>query len=201
MYAEDPGDAPQLLEHHHHARLSVVGSSFIQPTVAVNSCETELSGFFEAALWLELFRRIVALMGVTQQGPDTVYADSASAIAVLNKRVPSGRSKHYDVRYLRINESIDRAIVAHHSTDARRHWYEAAPTPSLNRARWTSSRWTARQCSTPRLARTILQLRGGGVFMVALVAPFGPRTGFQRRRTPAAVSSTRRCSAHLARAA
>ncbi len=117
--------------------------------MAVNSCEAELNEFFEAALWLELFRRIVALMGVTQHGPATVYADSASAIAVLKKRVPSGRSKHYDVRYFRINESIDRTIVAHHSTDARRHSYEAAPTPSLYRARWTPSRWTARRCLRP----------------------------------------------------
>jgi hypothetical protein len=51
-------------------------------------------------------------MGITQQGPTTVYADSASAIALLKKRVPSGRSKHYDVRYFRINESIDRGEIA-----------------------------------------------------------------------------------------
>ena len=50
-------------------------------------------------------------MGITQSGPTTVYADSASAIAVLKKRVPSGRSKHYDVRYFRINQSIDRGEI------------------------------------------------------------------------------------------
>ena len=102
-----PGHAAQLLES------SVVFSKvFLQPTVAVSSCEAELNGFFEAALWLEFFRRIAAFMGITQHGPTTVYADSASAIALLKKRVPSGRSKHYDVRYFRINESIDRGEIA-----------------------------------------------------------------------------------------
>ena len=71
--------------------------------------------------------------------PTTVYADSASAISVLTKRVRSGILKHYDVRYFRINESIDRGEIALtvdlNSTDARRDLYEAAQTPSLYRAR------------------------------------------------------------------
>jgi hypothetical protein len=50
-------------------------------------------------------------MGITQHGPTTVYADSASAISVLTKRVRSGLSKNYDVRYFR-NESVDRGEIA-----------------------------------------------------------------------------------------
>jgi hypothetical protein len=111
-YAEDPDT-----RRSNSSIIITLGSSvvfskvFLQPTVAVSSCEAELNGFFEAALWLEFFRQIASFMGITQNGPTTVYADSASAIAVLKKRVPSGRSKHYDVRYFRINQSIDRGEI------------------------------------------------------------------------------------------
>jgi hypothetical protein len=64
---------------------SVVFSKVFQPLLL---CEAELNGFFEAALWLEFFRRIAAFMGITQQGPTTVYADSASAIALLKSAFP-----------------------------------------------------------------------------------------------------------------
>ena len=112
-YAEDPDTRRSCSSIIITLGSSVVFSKvFLQPTVAVSSCEAELNGFFEAALWLEFFRRIAAFMGITQRGPTTVYADSASAIALLKKRVPSGRSKHYDVRYFRINESIDRGEIA-----------------------------------------------------------------------------------------
>jgi hypothetical protein len=66
-YAEDP-----------NTRFSIIitlGSSavfskvFLQPTVAVSSCEAELNGFFEAALWLEFFRRIAVFMGITPARP------------------------------------------------------------------------------------------------------------------------------------
>jgi hypothetical protein len=75
-------------------------------------------------------------MGITQQGPTTVYADSASAIALLKKRVPSGRSKHYDVRYFRINESIDRGEIALQWLNTRLKPAEIGTKP-LSRPRFT----------------------------------------------------------------
>jgi hypothetical protein len=92
----------------------IFSKSFLQTTVAVSSCEAELNGIFEAALWLEFFRQIASFMGIAQPHPTPTFVDSTAAMAVLKKRVPSGRSKHYDVRYFRINQSIDNGEISLH---------------------------------------------------------------------------------------
>jgi hypothetical protein len=57
-YAEDPDTRRSCSSIIITLGSSVVFSKvFLQPTVAVSSCEAELNGFFEAALWLEFLLR------------------------------------------------------------------------------------------------------------------------------------------------
>jgi len=87
---------------------AIFWKAFTQTTVATSSCQAELNGFFEAALLVDFYRASLSFLGSAQRRPTPLHVDSMSAIQLLAKRVPTGRSKHVGVRYFHILDSIDR---------------------------------------------------------------------------------------------
>jgi hypothetical protein len=81
--------------------------SLTQSYVATSSCEAELNAICEANMWIIFFRRLLSFLGHVQSEPTPILTDSKSAIQLFQKRIPTGRSKHVDVRYFKVLESID----------------------------------------------------------------------------------------------
>ena len=86
---------------------SIFWKAFTQPSVATSSCEAELYGVFECMLYTEFFRKVMAFLGSPQESPTVTHVDSQSAQKLLSRDSPGNRSKHVDVRYFRIKESLD----------------------------------------------------------------------------------------------
>jgi hypothetical protein len=87
---------------------AIYWKAFTQTNVATSSCQAELNGFFEAALLVDFYRACLSFLGARQGRPTPLHVDSMSALQLLAKRVPAGRSKHVGVRYFHILDCIDR---------------------------------------------------------------------------------------------
>ena len=80
--------------------------SRVQKTVALSSCEAEFLALSEAmreALWL---RQLLIELDVGFVAPIIIRVDNQSAIRLAENPVAHQRSKHIDIRYMRIREEI-----------------------------------------------------------------------------------------------
>ena len=86
-------------------------SSKKQRTVALSTCEAELyaeAAAIQEVLWL---RGIVKELGLRTDLASVVHGDNQSAIAVSKNGVKGERTKHVDVKYHFVTETIDRGDV------------------------------------------------------------------------------------------
>ena len=82
-----------------------------QRTVALSTCEAELyakAAAIQEVLWL---RGLMKELGLNSQTGSTVHGDNQSAIAVAKNGIRSDRTKHVDVKYHFITESIESGEV------------------------------------------------------------------------------------------
>lgn len=86
-------------------------SSKKQRVVALSTCEAELyaeSAAIQEVLWL---RGLMEELGLHTQTGSTVYGDNQSAIAVSLNGVKGERTKHVDVKYHFVTETVERGEV------------------------------------------------------------------------------------------
>lgn len=86
-------------------------SSKKQRVVALSTCEAELyaeSAAIQEVLWL---RGLMEELGLHTQTGSTVYGDNQSAIAVSGNGIKGERTKHVDVKYHFVTESVERGAV------------------------------------------------------------------------------------------
>jgi hypothetical protein len=86
-------------------------SSKKQRVVALSTCEAELyaeSAAIQEVLWL---RGLMEELGLYTRTGSTVYGDNQSAIAVSHNGVKGERTKHVDVKYHFVTETVERGIV------------------------------------------------------------------------------------------
>jgi hypothetical protein len=86
-------------------------SSKKQRVVALSTCEAELyaeAAAIQEVLWL---RGLMEELGLFTQMGSTVYGDNQSAIAVSEHGVKGERTKHVDVKYHFVTESVERGQV------------------------------------------------------------------------------------------
>jgi hypothetical protein len=86
-------------------------SSKKQRVVALSTCEAELyaeAAAIQEVLWL---RGLMEELGLHTQTGSTVYGDNQSAIAASANGVKSERTKHVDVKYHFVTESVERGVV------------------------------------------------------------------------------------------
>jgi hypothetical protein len=82
-----------------------------QRTVALSTCEAELyakAAAIQEVLWL---RGLMKELGLHTQAGSTVHGDNQSAIAVAKNGVKGERTKHVDVKYHFVTETVERGEV------------------------------------------------------------------------------------------
>jgi hypothetical protein len=82
-----------------------------QRTVALSTCEAELyaeAAAIQEVLWL---RGLLKELGLRTQTGSVVYGDNQSAIAVSKNGIKGERTKHVDVKYHFITETVERGQV------------------------------------------------------------------------------------------
>jgi len=82
-----------------------------QRTVALSTCEAELYAEAEAikeVLWL---RGMLKELGLHTQLGSTIYGDNQSAIAISKNGVKGERTKHVDIKYHFVTETVERGDV------------------------------------------------------------------------------------------
>jgi hypothetical protein len=86
-------------------------SSKKQRVVALSTCEAELyaeSAAIQEVLWL---RGLMEELGLYTQTGSTVFGDNQSTIAVSHNGVKGERTKHVDVKYHFVTETVERGDV------------------------------------------------------------------------------------------
>jgi hypothetical protein len=86
-------------------------SSKKQRVVALSTCEAELyaeSAAIQEVLWL---RGLMEELGLHTRTGSTVYGDNQSAIAVSQNGVKGERTKHVDVKYHFVTETVESGVV------------------------------------------------------------------------------------------
>lgn len=86
-------------------------SSKKQRVVALSTCEAELyaeSAAIQEVLWL---RGLMEELGLHTRTGSVVYGDNQSTIAVSHNGVKGERTKHVDVKYHFVTETIERGVV------------------------------------------------------------------------------------------
>jgi len=86
-------------------------SSKKQRVVALSTCEAELyaeSAAIQEVLWL---RGLMEELGLHTQTGSTVFGDNQSTIAVSQNGVKGERTKHVDVKYHFVTETVERGAV------------------------------------------------------------------------------------------
>lgn len=81
-------------------------SSKKQQTIALSTCEAEYMAAATCtcqAMWL---KNILGEIGVSNEGPITIYVDNKSAISLAKNPVSHSRSKHIDTKYHFIREQV-----------------------------------------------------------------------------------------------
>jgi hypothetical protein len=90
---------------------AVSWSSKKQRVVALSTCEAELyaeSAAIQEVLWL---RGLMEELGLHVQTGSIVYGDNQSTIAVSENGVKGERTKHVDVKYHFVTETVERGAV------------------------------------------------------------------------------------------
>ena len=82
-----------------------------QRTVALSTCEAELyaeAAAIQEVLWL---RGLLKELGLHTQVGSVVYGDNQSAIALTANGVKGERTKHVDIKYHFVTETVERGDV------------------------------------------------------------------------------------------
>jgi len=86
-------------------------SSKKQRVVALSTCEAELyaeAAAIQEVLWL---RGLMEELGLHTRTGSAVYGDNQSTIALSQNGVKGERTKHVDVKYHFVTETVDRGVV------------------------------------------------------------------------------------------
>ena len=83
---------------------AIAYKSKLQPTVATSSTEAEFCAAVVAAKVAKYLRSVLKELGYAQSTPTPLYEDNQAAIAMINERRPTPRSRHIDIQYYAIQE-------------------------------------------------------------------------------------------------
>jgi hypothetical protein len=83
---------------------AVAFKSKLQPVVATSSTEAEFVAAVSAAKVAKYLRSVLAELGFAQSKSTPLYVDNEAAIAMVNERKPTPRSRHIDIQHFAIQE-------------------------------------------------------------------------------------------------
>lgn len=94
---------------------AIAFKSKLQPTVATSSTEAEFTAGVSGAKVAKYLRSVLSELGYAQEEPTPLYMDNQAAIAMINERKPTTRSRHIDIQHFAIQEWRQRGdIIMHH---------------------------------------------------------------------------------------
>ena len=86
-----------------------------QSITATSSTEAEFLAAVLAAKHARYLRAILSELGFPQDGPTPIYEDNASAIKMINAKIPTERSRHIDIQHFAIQDWKEAGdIIMHH---------------------------------------------------------------------------------------
>jgi hypothetical protein len=79
-----------------------------QKAVSLSSAEAELVALSDLCKHIIWIRSVLDELGITQDGPSTIYQDNKSTISMALKGPSNGhRSRHINIRFFFVKEHID----------------------------------------------------------------------------------------------
>jgi len=87
-----------------YAGAAIAYKSKLQTVIATSSTEAEFVAAVHAAKAARYLRSILKDLGFAQEQPTILYEDNEAAIAMINQRKPTTRSRHIDVQFFAIQE-------------------------------------------------------------------------------------------------
>jgi hypothetical protein len=90
---------------------AVSWASRLQPTVALSTSESEYMAASAGAQEGIHLRRLLKSLGFDQDGPTTLYCDNQGAIAMSENPIAHKRTKHIDIRWHFIRETVERKEI------------------------------------------------------------------------------------------
>ena len=86
-----------------------------QSITATSSTEAEFLAAVLAAKHARYLRAILSELGFPQDSPTPIYEDNASAIKMINAKIPTERSRHIDIQHFAIQDWKEAGdIIMHH---------------------------------------------------------------------------------------
>jgi len=82
----------------------IANKSKLQTVIATSSTEAEFVAAVHAAKIARYLHSILKDLGFAQEHPTVLYEDNQAAIAMINQRKPTTRSRHIDVQFFAIQE-------------------------------------------------------------------------------------------------
>ena len=93
------------------AGTAVAFKSKLQPTVSTSSTESKLIAAAHAAKVGRYLRSILVDLGFPPDGPTCLYEDNAAAINIINKEIPTERTRHCDIQFFALQEWYQRRLI------------------------------------------------------------------------------------------
>jgi hypothetical protein len=82
-----------------------------QDTVATSSTEAEFISAVQETKTAKYLLSVLKELGFEQVGLTPLYEDNQAAIAMINQRKPTSRSRHIDIQHFAITEWAERKII------------------------------------------------------------------------------------------
>jgi hypothetical protein len=89
----------------------VCWKSTVQRTVALSSCEAEFMALAAVVTELLWVHSLLSELGIKHSHPMTVYIDNQAAKALAENPIAHQRTKHIDIRYFFIRETIESGLI------------------------------------------------------------------------------------------
>src|SRR5210317_981678 len=85
----------------------IAWKSKLQDEVTLSSTEAEYTALSEVNTMIKHIKQILKFLGIGYKKPTRIFVDNTEAIFLANNWVTSSRTKHIDVKYHFICETID----------------------------------------------------------------------------------------------
>jgi hypothetical protein len=82
-----------------------------QKAMTTSSTEAELIAAVSAAKVIRYLRSVLADMGLPQDAPSVMHEDNQAVLDIINKQIPSERTRHCDIQYFAIQEWRAQGLV------------------------------------------------------------------------------------------
>ena len=93
------------------AGAAVAFKTKLQSIIATSSTEAELVAAVHCAKTVRYLRSVLTDLGYAPSGPTILYEDNEAVLNIINKEIPSERTRHVDIQYFALQSWCHRGII------------------------------------------------------------------------------------------